>query len=134
MTTIADAHNISIGFSDHSLGIEASLAAVALGASVIEKHITLDTNMDGPDHKASLAPAEFKVMVDMIRNIEKSLGSGVKKPSDLESKNIAVARKSLVALKTIAPGDIFTRENLGCKKTRIRCFANAISTLFRYLL
>ena len=116
MSTIADAFNVGVGFSDHSLGIEASLAAVALGASVIEKHITLDTNMEGPDHRASLAPAEFKVMVDMIRNIEKSLGSGVKQPSDPESKNIPVARKSLVALKSIAPGDIFTRENLGCKR------------------
>ena len=72
MSTIADAFNVGVGFSDHSLGIEASLAAVALGASVIEKHITLDTNMEGPDHRASLAPAEFKVMVDMILNIEKS--------------------------------------------------------------
>tara|TARA_X000000950_G_C13879356_1_gene646224 strand:- start:51 stop:1064 length:1014 start_codon:yes stop_codon:yes gene_type:complete len=116
MTTIADAYNTKVGFSDHSLGIEASLAAVALGASIIEKHITLDTNMEGPDHKASLPPAEFKVMVEMIRNIERSLGSGVKQPSEPEAKNISIARKSLVALQPIKPGDIFTRENLGCKR------------------
>ena len=116
MKTIQKQFNVNVGLSDHSLGIEASVAAVALGASVIEKHITLDKNMVGPDHKASLLPFEFKLLVDMVRNVEKALGSGIKKPSKPELKNISIARKSLVALKRIKIGEKFTKDNLTSKR------------------
>ena len=96
MNNIYDQFNVSIGYSDHTLGIEVPIAAVALGASVIEKHFTLDRNMKGPDHKASLEPNELISMVKSIRNIEKAIsGSGVKEPSKSESKNIKIARKSI---------------------------------------
>ena len=116
MNTIMKKFNVNVGLSDHSLGIEASLAAVALGARVIEKHITLDKNMEGPDHKASILPSEFKLLVEMVRNIEKAMGSGIKKPSEPELKNITIARKSLVALKRIKIGEKFTRDNLTAKR------------------
>lgn len=106
-----------IGYSDHTLGIEVPIAAVAMGASVIEKHFTLDKKMEGPDHKASLEPAELKAMVSAIRNIQVALsGSGLKEISTSEQKNIAIARKSIVAIKKIHKGDIFTSENIGVKR------------------
>ena len=108
--------NLPIGYSDHTDGIEVSISAVALGATVIEKHFTLDKNMEGPDHKASLEPRELKQMVDAIRNIEKALGDGVKKPSKSEKKNIVIARKSIVAKCNISKGEKFTKENLAIKR------------------
>lgn len=105
-----------IGYSDHTLGIEIPIAAVAMGATIIEKHFTLDKNMEGPDHKASLEPDELKVMVRAIRNIEKALGNGIKKPSPSELKNKPIARKSIVAARDIRKGEPFTKENLTVKR------------------
>ena len=106
-----------IGYSDHTLGIEVPIAAVALGAKVIEKHFTLDKTMEGPDHKASLEPEELKMMVSQILNIEKAIsGRGLKEPSASEMKNIAIARKSIVAKKDIQKGTIFTEENITVKR------------------
>jgi len=105
-----------IGYSDHTEGIDASLAAVSLGASIIEKHITLNKNFHGPDHKASLSGEEFKKMVQSIRNIEIALGKGIKKVSSSEKKNIVVARNSIVALKKIIKGQKFTKKNLTTKR------------------
>lgn len=106
-----------VGYSDHTLGIEVPIAAVALGATMIEKHFTLDKSMEGPDHKASLEPGELKAMVSAIRNIEKALsGSGLKEVSPSEQKNIAIARKSIVAIKKIHQGEIFSEENIGAKR------------------
>ncbi|QOP42603.1 N-acetylneuraminate synthase [Sulfurimonas sediminis] len=116
MLTIADAFNVAYGYSDHTLGIEVPTAAVALGASVIEKHFTLDKTMSGPDHKASLEPYELKAMVSAIRNIEKAMGDGVKKPSKSETPNIKVARKSIVAGRPIKKGEHFSEENLSVKR------------------
>lgn len=116
MDTIKTAFNIEVGYSDHTLGIEVPIAAVALGAKIIEKHFTLDKNMEGPDHKASLEPDELKEMVNGIRNIEKALGSSVKKPTQSESKNIEIARKSLVAKTSIKKGETFTVNNLSVKR------------------
>ncbi|UOG35393.1 N-acetylneuraminate synthase [Leptospira noguchii] len=116
MKSIADAFKIKVGYSDHTSGIEVSVAAVALGASVIEKHFTLDRSLPGPDHKASLEPNELKGMVRSIRNVELSLGDGIKKPSSSEFKNISIARKSIVAASSIKAGEIFTRENLTTKR------------------
>jgi N,N'-diacetyllegionaminate synthase len=116
MLTIRDAFNVDVGYSDHTLGVEVPIAAAALGASVIEKHLTLDRRMEGPDHKASLEPEEFKTMVRAIRNIELALGSAVKKASPSESKNIAVARKSIVASTEIKKGEAFTGENITAKR------------------
>lgn len=116
MVTIKDQLNVKVGYSDHTKGIEVPIAAVALGASIIEKHFTLDRNMEGPDHKASLEPDELKMMVDSIRNIEKSLGDGIKRVAESEKKNIEIARKSIVAKKIIKSGDIFTEENITVKR------------------
>jgi N,N'-diacetyllegionaminate synthase len=116
MLTIKNAFNVRVGYSDHTQGIEVPIAAVAIGAEVIEKHFTLDNNMEGPDHKASLEPKELKKMVNSIRNIEKSLGDGNKKLSPSESKNINVVRKSIVASKTIKKGEILNEENLSVKR------------------
>ncbi len=116
MVTIGKTFDIPFGYSDHTLGIEVDIAAVALGACCIEKHFTLDKNMEGPDHKASLEPEELKEMVKAIRNIESALGNGIKKPSKSESKNIHIARKSIVAKKAIKPGDILTEDNLTIKR------------------
>ena len=116
MLTIRDELGVKVGYSDHSLGIEVPIAAVALGAEVIEKHLTLDKNMEGPDHKASLEPDEFKSMVESIRNIEKSMGNGIKNPSPSEFKNRAIARKSIVALRTIKKGECFSEENISAKR------------------
>ena len=116
MVTIGNAFDIKYGYSDHTLGIEVDIAAVAMGASCIEKHFTLDKNMEGPDHKASLEPDELKAMVKAIRNIELALGSSVKKPSKSETPNIAVARKSIVANTEIKKGEILTEENITIKR------------------
>lgn len=108
---------IAIGYSDHTLGIEVPIAAVALGATVIEKHFTLDKTLPGPDHKASLEPEELKAMVMAIRNIEKAVGgSGLKEVSTSEAKNKPIARKSIVASKSIKKGDFFTEENITVKR------------------
>lgn len=116
MGTIASAFGIRTGYSDHTRGIEVPIAAVAMGASVIEKHFTLDRTMEGPDHKASLEPDELCAMVAAIRNIEKALGEGIKKPSPSEAKNMAVARKSIVAARPIRAGEVFTSENIAIKR------------------
>lgn len=116
MSTLRDKFNVKVGYSDHTKGIEVPIAAVALGAEVIEKHFTLDKNMEGPDHKASLEPNELMTMVNAIRNIEDSLGDGDKIPSESEKKNIAIARKSIVAKMEIRKGDIFTTDNLTVKR------------------
>lgn len=116
MVTIGNTFDISFGYSDHTLGIEVDIAAVALGASCIEKHFTLDKTMEGPDHKASLEPDELKAMVSAIRNIELALGSSVKKPSPSESKNKPIARKSIVAKTDIKKGEIFSVDNLAIKR------------------
>lgn len=106
----------AVGYSDHTKGIEVPIAAVAMGATVIEKHFTLDRTMEGPDHKASLEPDELKQMVDSIRNIELALGTGVKEPAESEKKNIEVARKSIVANRVIKAGEILTEENITTKR------------------
>lgn len=116
MLTIREAFKVDVGYSDHTLGIEIAIAAATLGASVIEKHFTLDKNMNGPDHKASLEPAELKAMVTAIRNIERAMGDGIKKPSASEIKNKEIVRKSIVAAKAIRCGEIFTEENLTVKR------------------
>lgn len=116
MLSIKEKFGVSVGYSDHTLGIEVDIAAVAMGAECIEKHFTLDNTMDGPDHKASLEPHELIAMVKAIRNIEKALGDGVKKPSKSESKNINIARKSIVASKEIKKGDTFSEDNLAVKR------------------
>lgn len=117
MLAIGREFETAIGYSDHTLGIEVPVAAVALGASVIEKHFTIDNKMEGPDHAASLEPGELKSMVYAIRNIEQALsGSGIKEPSESEKKNIAIARKSIVAKRNIEKGEIFTDENLTVKR------------------
>jgi N,N'-diacetyllegionaminate synthase len=116
MLSIQKEFDIKIGYSDHTLGIEVDIAAVALGASVIEKHFTLDKNMQGPDHKASLEPDELKAMVKAIRNIELALGNGIKKPSKSETPNIQIARKSIVAKRDIQKGERFTEENITVKR------------------
>jgi N,N'-diacetyllegionaminate synthase len=116
MCSIRDAFGVAVGYSDHTLGIEVPIAAVALGATVIEKHLTLDRNLPGPDHKASLEPDEFAAMVRAIRNIEQAMGDGTKRPSPSESKNKSIARKSLVAARSIKAGERFTPENLTAKR------------------
>lgn len=117
MNTIKDKFNANVGYSDHTKGIEVPIAAVALGASVIEKHFTLDRKMEGPDHKASLEPDELKAMVSAIRNIEKAVGGdGTKHVSESERKNITIARKSIVAAYDIKAGEIFTEQNLTVKR------------------
>lgn len=117
MTALKDEFNVEVGYSDHTKGIEVPIAAVALGATVIEKHFTLDRNMEGPDHKASLEPDELKAMVSAIRNIEKALGGdGTKHVSESERKNIAIARKSIVAACDIKKGELLTEENLTVKR------------------
>lgn len=116
MLTIRETFEVDVGYSDHTAGIEVAIAAVALGASVIEKHFTLDRNLPGPDHRASLEPAELKAMVAAIRNIELALGDGVKKPSETELENSLVARKSLVAACPIQKGDYFSSTNMTTKR------------------
>jgi sialic acid synthase SpsE len=113
MLSLKEEFQVNIGYSDHTLGIEVPIAAVALGATVIEKHFTLDKNMEGPDHKASLDPLELKQMVNSIRNIEMALsGSGIKEPSPSELKNIQIARKSIHTNKSLVKGSLLKREDL----------------------
>lgn len=116
MHTLSEQFNLPYGYSDHSEGIMVSIAAASLGACIIEKHFTLDTSMEGPDHLASLAPEELSQMVKGIRQVTKALGSSIKSPSASEVKNIDIARKCLVALRDIKKGEKFTIENLGCKR------------------
>ncbi|MDN5290056.1 MAG: N,N-diacetyllegionaminate synthase [Anaerophaga sp.] len=116
MNTIRETFEVKVGYSDHTRGIEVPIAAVALGATVIEKHFTLDRTMEGPDHKASLEPNELRAMVESIRHIESALGTGLKQPVESEIKNIVAARKSIVAMKAIQKGDLFTEENLTVKR------------------
>lgn len=116
METMRRAFGVEVGYSDHTRGIEVPIAAVALGATIIEKHFTLDRNMEGPDHKASLEPDELAAMVSAIRNIEQALGSGEKTASPSEQKNIAVARKSIVAKRAIKAGERLTEDNLTVKR------------------
>ena len=116
MIAIRDAFGVSVGYSDHTIGIEVPIAAVAIGATVIEKHFTLDRNLPGPDHQASLEPDELKAMVTSIRNIEKALGNGIKYPSQSEIKNKPIVRKSLVAATSIRNGENFTEANLAVKR------------------
>jgi len=116
MQTIRDAFGVRVGYSDHTLGIEIPIAAVAMGASVIEKHFTIDRTLEGPDHKASLEPNELKIMTHAIRKIEQALGNGIKKPSKSEAKNIAIARKSIVASRPIKIGEHFSVDNITIKR------------------
>ena len=116
MLTIRDELGVRVGYSDHTRGIEISVAAVAMGATVIEKHFTLDRSLSGPDHAASLEPSELKAMISSIRNVEKAMGNGIKLPSKSEEKNILIARKSIVAKYPIKRGDIFTERNLTTKR------------------
>ena len=116
MVRIKSKFDVSIGYSDHTLGIEVPIAATALGARVIEKHFTLNRNLVGPDHKASLEPNELKTMVSSIRNTEKMLGDGIKKVEKSEEENLNIARKSIVAKRAIKKGDLFTVNNLITKR------------------
>jgi N,N'-diacetyllegionaminate synthase len=117
MTTLRAAFKCEVGYSDHTLGIEVPIAAVALGATIIEKHFTLDRNMDGPDHKASLDPEELTAMVRAIRNIEVALGDGIKRPNKSEEETAKVVWKSIVARHKIEKGSVFTDQNLTVKRT-----------------
>jgi N,N'-diacetyllegionaminate synthase len=116
MDSIKKEFNIKVGYSDHTVGIEVPIAAVALGAEIIEKHFTLDRNMEGPDHKASLEPDQLKAMISAIRNIEKAVGDGIKKPSSSEMKNISIARKSLVAAHNLFKGHIVELNDIAIKR------------------
>ena len=116
MDTLRDKFALPVGYSDHTIGIAVPIAAVARGAVIIEKHFTLDRNLPGPDHKSSLEPNELKQMVNSIRQVELALGNGIKQPTTSELKNMAVARKSLVAIKEIKKGEMFTETNLGAKR------------------
>lgn len=116
MDSLRQLHTGGVGYSDHTLGIEVPVAAAALGAQVIEKHFTLDKNLPGPDHRASLDPAELAAMVKAVRHIETAFGSGEKKVAESERPNIEVARKSIVAARTIAKGETFTEENITVKR------------------
>jgi N-acetylneuraminate synthase len=116
MNALRDAFGLCTGYSDHTLGTTVPVAAVALGAEVIEKHVTLDRNLPGPDHRASLEPAQLKEMITAIRHIEPALGDGLKAPRPSEAKNMSIARKSLVAARTIKAGELFTEENLTTKR------------------
>jgi N,N'-diacetyllegionaminate synthase len=119
MQSLHSAFGVDIGYSDHTQGIEVAIAAVAMGASIIEKHFTLDRKLPGPDHQASLEPSELKAMVAAIRNIELALGDGIKRLTPSEARNKSVARKSLVASRPIKVGEIFTLENLATKRPGI---------------
>jgi N,N'-diacetyllegionaminate synthase len=116
MQGMGAAFQVPVGYSDHTSGIEVAIAAVALGASVIEKHFTLDRTLPGPDHQASLEPAELKAMVGAIRNIEQALGDGIKRLTPSEARNKDVVRKSLVAAQPIKAGDAFSAQNMACKR------------------
>ncbi len=116
MITLRDAFKCHVGYSDHTMGTEVPVAAVALGAEIIEKHFTLDRTMEGPDHKASLEPAELKLMVQQIRNIENALGDGIKRPNKSEAENAKVVQKSILAKRSIKMGEVLTEENLIVKR------------------
>lgn len=116
MLTIGNTFDVAYGYSDHTLGIEVDIAAVAMGASVIEKHFTLDKTMEGPDHKASLDPSELREMVKSIRNIEIALGSSLKKPSPSEIPNMAIGRKSIITTSFIKKGEVFNEKNIAIKR------------------
>lgn len=116
MQTIKKELQVDVGYSDHTMGVEATIAAVALGATIVEKHFTLDRNMPGPDQKASIEPDELKYMVEAIRNVEKAIGTGEKKPSKSEIKNINIARKSIVAKRNINKGEVLNEDNITCKR------------------
>lgn len=116
MCTLRDAFKCQVGYSDHTMGLEVPVAAVALGAEIIEKHFTLDRSMEGPDHKASLEPAELKLMVQQIRNIEAALGDGIKRPNKSESENAKVVQKSILAKRPIKKGEVLTEDNLVAKR------------------
>ena len=116
MKTIKKEFDVAVGYSDHTLGIEVDIAAVAMGASIVEKHFTIDKAKEGPDHKASLEPEELRAMVIAIRNVEKALGDGIKIPSGSEKPNIVVARKSILANQKIKKGDTLTEENIIVKR------------------
>ena len=116
MKTMQKELGLPVGYSDHTKGIEVPIAAVALGACVIEKHFTLDKTMEGPDHKASLEPQELRAMVCAIRNIEQALGDGIKRPSSSEQRNIGIVRKSIVAKRDICEGEILSEENITTKR------------------
>lgn len=116
MVSMKQAFGVQVGYSDHTPGIEVAIAAAALGATVIEKHFTLDRNLPGPDHKASLEPHELKAMVNAIRNIEVALGDGIKQASRIELKNKPIARKSIVARREINAGELFSEDNLAAKR------------------
>lgn len=116
MVSLQQAFGTQVGYSDHTQGIEVPLAAVAMGAAVIEKHFTLDRNLPGPDHKASLEPHELKAMVDGIRNIERAFGDGIKRPSVSELKNKPIARKSIVAGRDIKAGEVLSEDNIAVKR------------------
>jgi N,N'-diacetyllegionaminate synthase len=116
MLTMRDELGVNVGYSDHTSGIEIPIAAVALGATIIEKHFTLDRELPGPDHRASLEPSELVEMVKAIRKIESAMGDGVKQPSKSELKNISIARKSIIAKKTILINDIFDEDNITAKR------------------
>jgi len=116
MLTIRDQLGVKVGYSDHTLGIEVPIAAVAMGATIIEKHFTLDRALPGPDHRASLEPDELRAMVKAIRNIEQAMGDGIKEPSSSEKKNMPITRKSIVAAKNIKKGETLTEENLAAKR------------------
>lgn len=116
MLTLKDAFKCKVGYSDHTMGIEVPIAAVAMGAEIIEKHFTLDRNMDGPDHKASLEPNELRKMVESIRNIEMALGDGIKRPNKSEIECAKVVQKSILAKRPIKMGEVLTEENLTVKR------------------
>ena len=116
MLTLKQCFGVRVGYSDHTKGIEVPIAAVAMGAEIIEKHFTLDRTLPGPDHVASLEPLELKAMTAAIRNIERAVGTGLKKVTASEQKNIAIARKSIIAARNIKAGELFTDENLTAKR------------------
>ena len=116
MVTLKNKFGFDVGYSDHTEGTSVAVAAVAMGAVIIEKHFTIDRNMQGPDHKASLEPNELKKMIEEIRNVELALGSGEKKPTDTEKENITIARKSIVAKRDIKKGEYYTEENITTKR------------------
>ena len=116
MVAMKDKFGLPVGYSDHTPGIEVAVAAVAMGATIIEKHFTLDRNMKGPDHKASVEPHEMKALVEAVRHVEVAMGDGIKKPAPAEIKNIAIARKSIVARRAIRKGEIFSEENITVKR------------------
>lgn len=130
MLTIKEFCNVRVGYSDHVIDNYACYAAVSLGAEIIEKHFTLDKQMEGPDHSCSLNPLEFKTLINGIRSIEKSLGNGVKKPTLAEEKNIYGMRRGIVAIKKIRKGDLFSIENLGVKRPLIGMLPSEIENLF----